>query len=589
MLIKSFSQHATRFLVLSACFASSAIIASACSAGSGPGGDGSGDEDRDGSGGLGNGLDPGTGAGGGSSASCADGILQDDEACDDGNSDSGDGCAAGCLVVEPGFICRTPGEACVPFAKCGDGITVFPEQCDDGARTAGDGCNDNCKLELGYKCEPDDAGKSVCSHTTCGDDLVEGAEMCEPGLESGCTSQCQYAPTCGDSGPCTSECGDGLVLGEACDDGNRLGGDGCDENCAVEPGYECATETSECEKNAAGDCILRIPVTYRDFAHAHSDFGPDSCGTPGVKTNLVETTLSGGKPVKTTGADCTSKLEQWYVDSAEATTFHSELVLYENAAGNYVNRWGTNGEPFYWTLGWSGATNCAIAPGCGPYDGTPFFYPVDGIPNAKDDGGGETAAVSDEDGIYGGDGTTRTELALTGSGPKHNYSFTSEIAYWFAFEETTDASFQFVGDDDVWVFVNGQRAIDLGGKHAAEAGSFTLDGSSPTFGMETGNVYEIKVFHAERQANGSTFKLTLSGFDTRRSDCRADCGDGIIGFGEECDDGDAGNTGGYNHCNQECQLGAYCGDGIVQEGETCDDRDPATQQGCAGCRRLVVR
>ena len=79
----------------------------------------------------------------------------------------------------------------------------------------------------------------------------------------------------------------------------------------------------------------------------------------------------------------------------------------------------------------------------------------------------------------------------------------------------------------------------------------------------------ISVFHAERKLDGSSFKLTLSGFNTNRSECRAVCGDGILGLGEECDDGV--NDGTYGGCNADCTLGAYCGDGIVQDGEDCDD------------------
>jgi len=36
-------------------------------------------------------------------------------------------------------------------------------------------------------------------------------------------------------------CGDGKKMGQLqCDDGNRDDGDGCDQNCQVEPGYSCA-------------------------------------------------------------------------------------------------------------------------------------------------------------------------------------------------------------------------------------------------------------------------------------------------------------------------------------------------------------
>jgi cysteine-rich repeat protein len=101
-------------------------------------------------------------------------------------------------------------------------------------------------------------------------------------------------------------------------------------------------------------------------------------------------------------------------------------------------------------------------------------------------------------------------------------------------------------------------------------------------------VYEIRVFHAERKVNGSSFKLTLSGFSTNRSDCTAICGDGIVTLGEECDDGV--NDGGYGECDAGCVQGPRCGDGTVQPGEDCDDGNRLDGDGCgSACRRLVVR
>src|SRR3712207_4378761 len=40
---------------------------------------------------------------------CGDGVRTSDEACDDGNRMSGDGCIANCLGVEPGYSCVPAG------------------------------------------------------------------------------------------------------------------------------------------------------------------------------------------------------------------------------------------------------------------------------------------------------------------------------------------------------------------------------------------------------------------------------------------------------------------------------------------------
>src|SRR5690606_35623243 len=139
----------------------------------------------------------------------------------------------------------------------------------------------------------------------------------------------------------------------------------------------------------------------------------------------------------------------------------------------------------------------------------------------------------------------------------------------------------FIGDDDVWVYVNRRLVVDLGGLHVPIEGTFSIaedgavsrtpmrDGTSTettaaALGLVDGGVYEIKVFHAERKNTGSSFKLTLSGFNTSRSECTPACGDGIIAAGEECDDGDENNVGGYNRCNADCTLSGYCGDGVQQ-------------------------
>jgi len=543
---------------------------------------------------------------------CGDGMLTSDEACDDGNKIGGDGCAANCLAVEPGYSCNPPGAACHQIARCGDGLVAESEVCDDGNAVDGDGCSGRCRLELGFKC---DGSPSVCSHTTCGDGMKEGAESCDDGNTvpfDGCSATCQSEPDCA-GGACKSTCGDGLLIGEECDDGNQKNGDGCSSDCKLEPGFTCS-QTANCEK-VNGACVLRVPAIYHDFSlHKPSDFEV-SCAKP--VPGIVQPKLNAlGLPalVGASNAEAciasSDSFAEWYKDSPDSNTVVDSIVLFDNGKGGFVNRYGANGEQWQGygpTTGEMWAANdyttCAAA-GCLPcsyskatdmprqgctgvpivnYDGNPLFFPLDGNPKARM---GETgvAQIPPE---YGYNWPKDTDI-IPGAKP-HDFSFTTHVEYWFQYQATKTATLAFTGDDDVWVFINGNLAVDLGGLHEPLDGSVTVDSTTAgKFGLTDGQVYKISVFHAERKQTGSSFRLTLAGFNAASSDCTAICGDGIVSAGEECDDGV--NDGGYGECGPGCKLGAYCGDGVVQTGEDCDDGNLIDGDACpASCRLLVVK
>src|SRR5206468_920940 len=73
------------------------------------------------------------------------------------------------------------------------------------------------------------------------------------------------------------------------------------------------------------------------------------------------------------------------------------------------------------------------------------------------------------------------------------------------------------------------------------------------------------------------------------------CGDGRLGYGEYCDDGNTTNNDGCSStctlekgytCNvpgQACTLVTFCGDGklTIADGEQCDDGNTKGNDGCS--------
>ncbi len=104
-------------------------------------------------------------------------------------------------------------------------------------------------------------------------------------------------------------------------------------------------------------------------------------------------------------------------------------------------------------------------------------------------------------------------------GNNHNFHFTFEIHTKFVYNG--GEVFTFTGDDDLWTFINGKLAIDLGGVHGAETASVDLDQQAGTLGLQKGGTYSLEVFSAERHTTESHFRIdtTIASF--------VDCGGGI--------------------------------------------------------------
>ncbi|CAK74202.1 unnamed protein product (macronuclear) [Paramecium tetraurelia] len=188
---------------------------------------------------------------------CGDGIIVQEEECDDRSEFQLDtclnckfqcpqyckSCAYGvCTNCISGFYLDIVSNSC--NSVCGDKIRARDEVCDDGNELKYDGCY-QCKYQCQMECLDCQFGK--CTQCEPPLILVPSKSMCEERKSCKGLIGLYYDNYSND---CLPQCGDGIVVGlEQCEDQNNIPYDGCYE-CQ----YQCHKMCSNCQKGLCFEC-----------------------------------------------------------------------------------------------------------------------------------------------------------------------------------------------------------------------------------------------------------------------------------------------------------------------------------------------
>ena len=88
-----------------------------------------------------------------------------------------------------------------------------------------------------------------------------------------------------------------------------------------------------------------------------------------------------------------------------------------------------------------------------------------------------------------------------------NYSLTLEGHAQFIFYEDDNLFFNFTGDDDVYLYINGVRVLDMGGAHAISKCGIKLNDVKALCDLKDGQVYDFDFYYMERHGTASNFGI----------------------------------------------------------------------------------
>lgn len=220
---------------------------------------------------------------------------------------------------------------------------------------------------------------------------------------------------------------------------------------------------------------------------------------------MIQSSLgTDGKPVKARSACNNSQFEQWFND-VPGVNYRVEdvLSLPNNRSGAYQVDYS------YWNI---------------PRNS---YFPLD--KHASSQVGSSISPLSPAINTWGKQGHDRwcnsdqlscqVEADLNGTTvntfgdsniESHNYGFTVHGQFEFRYSKQRDEFFSIIGNDDIWIFIDGQLVTDMGGTHLPTQSTLSMNLLAVENNWTDSTLHRLDFFIAERQTDDSELKITTN-------------------------------------------------------------------------------